>query len=65
MLLVFQGWALGLFGILSREQLYLVALGGCLLMLLWSKPWLRRYRFGPLEWLWRCLTYRRYFTLRR
>lgn len=65
MLLVFQGWALGLFGILSREQLYLVALGGCLLMLLWSKPWLRRYRFGPLEWLWRCLTYRRYFALRR
>ncbi|MCT2558901.1 DUF418 domain-containing protein [Tsuneonella sp. YG55] len=65
MLLVFQGWALGLFGVLSREQLYLIAIAGCILMLLWSKPWLRRYRFGPLEWLWRCLTYRRLFALRR
>jgi len=35
------------------------------LMLLWSKPWLDRYRYGPLEWLWRCLTYGRRFPLRR
>ncbi|MEM7139791.1 MAG: DUF418 domain-containing protein [Actinomycetota bacterium] len=26
---------------------------------LWSKPWLDRFRFGPFEWLWRVLTYRR------
>jgi uncharacterized protein len=25
------------------------------LMLLWSKPWLERYRYGPFEWLWRTL----------
>jgi uncharacterized protein len=24
-------------------------------MLLWSQPWLARYRYGPLEWLWRSL----------
>ncbi len=65
MLLVFQGWALGWFGVLTREQLYLVAIGGCLIMLLWSKPWLERFRFGPLEWLWRCMTYRKLFALRR
>ncbi|MGN3972979.1 DUF418 domain-containing protein [Tsuneonella sp. SYSU-LHT278] len=65
MLLVFQGWGLGLFGVLTREQLYLVALGGCIVMLLWSRAWLIRFRFGPLEWLWRCLTYRRVFALRR
>lgn len=29
-----------------------------------SHAWLRRYRFGPLEWLWRCLTYRRRLPLR-
>ncbi|MEJ8546292.1 DUF418 domain-containing protein [Brevibacillus borstelensis] len=23
----------------------------------WSKWWLSRYRYGPLEWVWRCLTY--------
>jgi uncharacterized protein len=24
-----------------------------------SGAWLARYRFGPLEWLWRCITYAR------
>ena len=26
-----------------------------LLMLAWSKPWLDRFHYGPLEWLWRSL----------
>ena len=65
MLLVFHGWAGGLFGELGRSELYLVMLATWVLMLLWSKPWLERYRFGPLEWLWRCLTYRKLFALRR
>ncbi|WP_370189773.1 DUF418 domain-containing protein [Qipengyuania sp.] len=65
MLLLFHGWAGGLFAKLGRSELYGVALAACALMLLWSKPWLDRYRFGPLEWLWRCLTYRRLFPLRR
>jgi uncharacterized protein len=25
-------------------------------MLAWSKPWLERFRQGPVEWLWRSLT---------
>ena len=29
--------------------------GACAIMLLWSKPWLDRFRYGPLEWLWRSL----------
>lgn len=65
MLLVFHGWAGGLFGELGRGQLYLVVLAAWVLMLAWSKPWLERFRYGPLEWLWRCLTYGRPFPLRR
>ncbi len=65
MLLVFHGWAGGLFGRLGRTELYLVMIGAWILMLLWSKPWLERFRYGPLEWLWRCLTYGRLFLLRR
>jgi uncharacterized protein len=66
MMLVFQGWAgIGLYGELHRGGLLLVVLAAWALMLLWSKPWLARYRYGPLEWLWRCLTYGRWFTLRR
>ena len=60
-----HGWALGLFGELNRPQLYLVTALTWVLMLAWSKPWLDRYRYGPLEWLWRCLTYRQLFALKR
>ncbi|MCP9222412.1 DUF418 domain-containing protein [Erythrobacter sp. LQ02-29] len=65
MMLVFHGWAGGLFGVLSRPALYGVAFATCLLMLAWSKPWLDRFRFGPLEWAWRCLTYWCRFPIRR
>jgi uncharacterized protein len=65
MMLVFHGWALGLFGQLNRPQLYIVVVLAWAVMLAWSKPWLDRYRYGPLEWLWRCLTYRTVFPLKK
>jgi len=52
---LFYGHGLGLFGKLTRAELWLVVLPTCMLMLLWSKPWLERYRYGPFEWLWRSL----------
>tara|TARA_B100002051_G_scaffold255406_1_gene271008 strand:- start:2307 stop:2699 length:393 start_codon:yes stop_codon:yes gene_type:complete len=30
------------------------------LQLAWSEPWLRRFHYGPVEWLWRSLAYRRF-----
>ncbi|MHA6278776.1 DUF418 domain-containing protein [Salinimicrobium sp. CAU 1759] len=30
---------------------------------LYSKLWLTYFKFGPLEWLWRCLTYKKLFPL--
>jgi len=65
MMPVFHGWGLGLFGHLNRPQLYLVVLLAWAAMLAWPKPWLERFAYGPLEWLWRCLTYRRYVPLLR
>jgi uncharacterized protein len=65
MMLVFQGWAGGLYGQLHRLELLGIVLAAWALMLAWSKPWLARFRYGPLEWLWRCLTYGRLFALRR
>lgn len=52
---LFYGYGFGLFGHLSRIELWLPVLGVWALMLLWSKPWLDRFRYGPLEWLWRSL----------
>jgi uncharacterized protein len=65
MLVVFQAWGLDLYGELDRPRLYLVMLAAWVIMLAWSKPWLARFRYGPLEWLWRCLTYARVVPLRR
>lgn len=65
MMFVFHGWALGLFGELNRPQLYVVMVLAWAVMLAWSKPWLDRFRYGPLEWLWRSLTYRQAFPLRK
>lgn len=51
----FNGYGFGWFGYLSRWQLYLVVLAVWVLILLWSKPWLEHFRYGPFEWLWRSL----------
>lgn len=52
---LFYGFGFGWFGELSRAEVYLVVLAIWALMLLWSKPWLERFAYGPLEWLWRSL----------
>lgn len=53
--LVFCGYGLGLFGHLSRAgQLWVVA-GVWALILVWSRPWLAHFRYGPFEWAWRSL----------
>jgi uncharacterized protein len=54
---IFLGIGLGLYGYFERYQLYFIVAVISLFQLLISKPWLDRYRFGPLEWIWRTLTY--------
>jgi uncharacterized protein len=54
--LIFYGYGLGYFGYLTRWQLYPVVGAIWLLVLGWSKPWLCRYAYGPLEWVWRSLS---------
>lgn len=54
-----SSWGLGLFGTLSVTELFLLTLGVWALQLIWSPLWLSRFRQGPLEALWRFLTYGR------
>jgi len=56
-LVVFLRPGFGLYGSMQRYELYYVVLAICVFQLLISKPWLDKYRFGPMEWLWRSLTY--------
>lgn len=53
--LIFTGIGLNLYGELSRPQVLGVVLLVWALQLAWSRPWLKRFRYGPFEWLWRSL----------
>ena len=53
--LVFYGFAGGLYSEVSRSQAWLLVPITWLLMLAWSKPWLDQFNYGPLEWAWRSL----------
>jgi uncharacterized protein len=63
--LVFYGHGLGLFGQVERTGQLIVVLAIWILQLAASPVWLRNFRFGPAEWLWRVLTYWRYEPFRR
>ena len=53
----FYGIGLGYFGKLQIYELYYVVAAVWVLEIIWSHIWLKYFRFGPLEWLWRSLTY--------
>lgn len=55
--LFFNGYGLGYFGKLPYHQLYYVVAVVWVINLLFSAVWLQFFRFGPLEWVWRSLTY--------
>ena len=55
--LYFYGIGFGMFGKLQRYELYYVVCLVWFIQIVWSNLWLRYFRFGPLEWLWRSLTY--------
>ncbi|MCS7209489.1 MAG: DUF418 domain-containing protein [Fimbriimonadales bacterium] len=63
--LLFYGYGLGLHDRVSIVQ------GVVLTVLIWgvqvvlSTLWLRQFQYGPMEWLWRSLTYGRRMALRR
>ncbi len=55
--LLFNGFGLGLYGKVEYYQLYAIVLCVWTLNLTLSPIWLRYYQFGPMEWVWRSLTY--------
>ncbi|MEO8190467.1 MAG: DUF418 domain-containing protein [Acidobacteriota bacterium] len=65
-LFLFYGFTRGprLMGRIGPTWLLPIWIGGYGLQLWLASAWLRRYRFGPAEWLWRSLTYARIQPLR-
>jgi uncharacterized protein len=54
---LFYGYAFGLFYRIGPAVCVLVALAIYAVQVGYSAWWMARFRFGPMEWLWRTLTY--------
>ena len=54
---LFYGYGAGLYGRVDRVGLWGIVLAVWLLQLWYSPLWLKYFRYGPAEWLWRSLTY--------
>ena len=63
--LLFYGHGLGLFGSVDRRFQALIVVGIWMVIMIISPLWLRSFRFGPLESLWRSLTYGRWQPLKK
>lgn len=62
-ILLFYGLGFGLGTSLGLVYIELIALVVFLIQIIVCRIWLNYFRFGPLEWLWRMLTYGRYFPI--
>jgi uncharacterized protein len=54
---IFYGYGLGLFGQLGAAETLAIGLAVYVGQVIFSAWWLRHYRYGPVEWLWRTIMY--------
>jgi uncharacterized protein len=64
-LFIFTGAGFGLFGEFQRHELLYVVFAIWIFQLIASPLWLQYFAFGPLEWLWRNLSYNKRHALRK
>ena len=61
----FYGIGFGLLGRVAYHHIWLLCAGFFLFQIFFSAWWLKRFHFGPVEWMWRQLSYGRRFPIRR
>ncbi|HEU4575769.1 MAG TPA: DUF418 domain-containing protein [Chitinophagaceae bacterium] len=54
---IFYGFGFGLYGKLERYELYYVVLAIWIFQIIFSNVWMKYFKYGPVEWIWRSLTY--------
>ncbi|GAA5023698.1 membrane protein [Marivirga lumbricoides] len=57
--LIYNSYGLGLFGTDGPLAFTAVGLGILIFQLVFSHVWLTKFQYGPMEWLWRVITYRK------
>ncbi len=56
----FYGYGFSFFGRMAQWELYFFVAEVTLAQIVFSVLWLKYYYMGPMEWLWRCLVYRKW-----
>jgi len=59
------GWGLGYLGELRQAYTFLIALVFIAFQMWFSRFWLQHFKYGPLEWLWRSLTFFKVFPFKK
>jgi len=62
---IFTGVGFGMFGKLQRHELLYVVFSIWIFQMIMSPIWLKYYQFGPLEWIWRNLSYQKKHAFRK
>lgn len=64
-MLLFYGIGMGMGSALGLLQTEIIAMAVFLFQVAFSAGWMSVFRFGPLEWVWRMLTYGKWLGIRR
>ena len=62
---IFYNIGFGLAGMFGFTIIIAIVISVFICQILLSKLWLKNFRFGPVEWIWRCLTYGKKLPLRK
>lgn len=65
LIILLYGFGFNKLGEVSVHAIWLYALGWLIFEVAFSSYWLKNFRYGPLEWIWRQLTYRKRLPLRK
>ncbi len=64
-ILIFYSYGFGLFGTMTLWQVEVLAIAIYIVQILIAMAWLKHFSFGPLEWLWRSLTYGEFLSMKK
>ncbi|MGM0651603.1 MAG: DUF418 domain-containing protein, partial [Bacillota bacterium] len=56
---IFYGFGLGLYGQVSIIVGIIITIAIYLVQVVWSNLWMKKFYYGPMEWLWRVMTYKK------
>ena len=62
---ILYGWGLGYIGEWANSALFGLSIAIIIVQIVLSRWWLKHFRYGPFEWLWRSMTFFKWMPLRR